>query len=72
MKLTNKLNKIIEESDPSCITKYTSEDNGHKHEYKIDAKGNGFTTFTIGSDEHVHEIIGNIVMPINNHDHDLG
>ena len=71
MKLSSKLNKVIKESDPSCITKFTSTDNNHKHEYQINAKGNGFTTFTYGTEEHVHEIVGNIIMPMKGHDHDI-
>ena len=67
MKLTKKLDELIQQGS----YRTTSKDNDHYHEYRVDAEGNGVTTFTHGTEDHQHSIKGNKVSSSNGHSHTI-
>ena len=68
MKLTRKVFEMIFQGAYST----TSVTNGHHHEYKLDANGDGSTSFTLNGEEHQHVIKSNKVMSSKGHTHELG
>jgi len=67
MKLTDKLNEMIQQN----AYRVTSKNAGHHHEYRVDANGNGATSFTHDADEHQHAIKDNKVIKSEGHTHEL-
>jgi hypothetical protein len=56
------------------LTHKTSEDGTppHRHEYSVDANGNGYTNFvTNGVPSHVHKIVNYVVEPTQKHTHTI-